>query len=332
MRVLWVHNSPPRVESACVFVFILAEEMRRQGVQVDLYSTGSLRSVVRLMAARREVTRLSRQYDIVHAQFGSACACVSAGALCHRIVTLRGTELLGCDTGPLWYRLHGAAARKMTGVSLPYFERVVVMSHRMREELRCYHGRQAGVEILPCGIDLTRFYPRERSTAREALGYAGDKRPWVLFASMRANNPVKRPKLALKAFQRAAAARPDLVLKTVNGRPHHEIPIWMSAANVILMTSTREGWPNVVKEALACNVPFVSTDVSDLRMIAAVEPSCIVVDPSPQLLAQGILEAIDTLPAAPLRTHVEAMALPRVAERLIELYETTLAAPRGLAA
>src|SRR5262249_29620005 len=153
------------------------------------------------------------------------------------------------------------------------FDQVIVMSQRMRNDLRRAHRRANGVTVLPDGIDLEKFTPVDRNEARRRLGFAGDTRPWVLFASLRSNNPVKRHDLALAAVRRASIRRSDLVLKTLSGRPHHEVPLWMNAANVLLLTSTREGWPNVVKEALACNVPFVATDVSDLARIADCEPS-----------------------------------------------------------
>ena len=101
MRILWVHNVPTNIVSAGAFVFDLAEEVRRQGIHLDLYATGSLRSGCRLAAARCEITGLSRNYDIC-ARIGSACAHVTARAKCRKIVSRRGTDLLGCDTGSPW--------------------------------------------------------------------------------------------------------------------------------------------------------------------------------------------------------------------------------------
>jgi glycosyltransferase involved in cell wall biosynthesis len=49
----------------------------------------------------------------------------------------------------------------------------------------------------------------------------------------------------------------------MSGVPHERVPWYMNAANAMLLTSTREGSPNTVKEALACNLPVVTTDVGD---------------------------------------------------------------------
>jgi hypothetical protein len=63
----------------------------------------------------------------------------------------------------------------------------------------------------------------------------------------------------------------------------------------------------------------VSTDVSDLAHIANVHPSCTVSDATAEALAQGILRAVDA-PAANLRSCIETMSLPIVAERICSIY------------
>jgi glycosyltransferase involved in cell wall biosynthesis len=220
----------------------------------------------------------------------------------------------------------------MTRAALRQYERVIVMSQRMRAELATFHRRDHAVEVLPSGIDLTRFRPIDRQEARRQLGFANDVRPWVLFASLRANNPVKRPKLARAAFDWAQLRRTDLVLKTLHGVPHELVPLWMNAATVLLVTSTREGWPNVVKESLACNMPFVSTDVSDLARIAEVEPSCTVAAAAPDALAEGLLRAIEAPRSDSLRRHVEPMDMETTARRLCAIYEEVLGVRRRQAA
>jgi hypothetical protein len=71
---------------------------------------------------------------------------------------------------------------------------------------------------------------------------------------------------------------------------------------------------------LACNVPFVSTDVSDLAAIAETEPNCFVADASPQALARALGETLDYRGPSNLRCHVEPMALDAIGRRLLEIY------------
>jgi len=54
-------------------------------------------------------------------------------------------------------------------------------------------------------------------------------------------------------------------LLTVSKVYYTEMPWYYSAADAMILCSDSEGSPTSVKEALACNLPVVSTDVGDVR-------------------------------------------------------------------
>ena len=66
----------------------------------------------------------------------------------------------------------------------------------------------------------------------------------------------------------------------------------MNAADVMIFASLREGSPNVIKEAMACNLPIVSTDVGDVREILTGVHGCHIVARDPKTFAKAILEII----------------------------------------
>jgi glycosyltransferase involved in cell wall biosynthesis len=186
----------------------------------------------------------------------------------------------------------------------------------------------ADVHVLPSGIDLRKFRPMERMAARGELGFAGDTAPWVLFSSLGGTaRSVKRFPLARKAFARLQRDLPDAKIKFLSGVPHERVPLWVNACNVVLLTSTHEGWPNIIKEGLACNVPFVSTDVGDLAAIAAVEPSCFVTAAEPEALAECLRSTLRQESPCNLRRHVEPMELEAIARQLLDIYEKVCASP-----
>jgi teichuronic acid biosynthesis glycosyltransferase TuaC len=215
-------------------------------------------------------------------------------------------------------------SRTLTRRSIERFDLVITVSKRMSAEVRRSLPDVRCV-TLPSGIDLERFRPCLRQEARQLLGRGDDSDPWILFSSALDDNPIKRPWLAAAAVTTLRQSLPTAKLVTLTGRPHREMPLWMAASDVLVLTSTHEGWPNVVKEALACNVPFVSTDVSDLAEIASIEPSCHVVQADAVAIAAGLEQALAAPRNDRLRRHVEGMDLELTAQLLEQLYADVMA-------
>jgi hypothetical protein len=175
--------------------------------------------------------------------------------------------------------------------------------------------------VMPSAIDLALFRPIDRAVAREQLGFSGCTERWIMFNSLDLGNPIKRYELAKQAFEIAQRRVGNLRLRLATNIPHDKMPGFVAACDLVLCTSEAEGWPNSVKEALACDVPFVSTDVSDLKDIARQERSCRVCPDDPSAIADAICEVL-AIPSTPgLRKHVEHMGVPEATELLIATYE-----------
>ena len=115
--------------------------------------------------------------------------------------------------------------------------------------------------VLPGGLDFELFRPRPSPEVRRQLGLPEDKR-LVLWAGV--DRPDKRFDLALEAMQQLGRRVPDAELVKLSGKPHHLVAQYMSACDVLLLTSDSEGSPNVVKEAMASDLAVVATAVGDV--------------------------------------------------------------------
>ncbi len=288
MRVLVVTNITPDEQAPWrgQFVRDQVDALRRAGVNVELHSfPAGTRSYPRAVGSIRRILRRER-FDLVHAHFGLAGWCAALAGARPLVVTFHGTDVRHPATGFLSRRLVG---------------RLDLIAAASRALFSPEGGRPAlprrpGVNaVLPCGADLERFRPASRAEARERLGLDPDGR-FLLFPAS--------PSRQVKRFDRAqeVAARLDAKLLSGDGVASGEMPAWMNAANAVVVTSDNEGFGMVAVEALACNVPVLSTPVG---------------------IAPFLLHGVDGCLAAPfdagawaeaIRPHLAA-ADPRIAGR-----------------
>jgi glycosyltransferase involved in cell wall biosynthesis len=252
----------------------------------------------------------ARPFALVHAHYVlSGLAALLAGARRPRrplLVTHHGIEVFEGWQAPL--------ARLVSRLA----DRSLVISPAMAAHL----GLDA-TAVLPCGIDLERFRPRDRDAACRELGLDAARRRIVWVG---ADRPEKRLALAREAAALVAARRPDVDLHVVSGLPPTAVPAHLAAGDVLLVSSTREGGPLVVKEALAMQLPVVSTAVGDVAALLEGLPGCALLGPAEERdLAAGLARALDQAlgrrPGPMARERVRPYGQERIAARLLEVYD-----------
>lgn len=301
---------------------IAADGVRAQGIDVQCAYLGNLRSVPNLVAARRRVAGLARDFDVIHAQYGSACGLVTAAVEGPpKVISIRGNDWNVHNSFGFHY-VHTRIARWMTRRSLRRYDAAVAVSERMAKDIRAY---RPGLRVLaiPSPVDVKQFVVRDKSEARRELGFPDSTERWVLFNALNLDDPIKRFPLAKRAVDLANQRLGNVRLRLATNLPHRDVPRFTAACDLILCTSETEGWPNCVKEALACNVPFVATDVSDLAAIARQEASCrVVAEPDAEALANAICDALEKGASADVRKYALAMSVDRTTRKLVDLYES----------
>jgi len=327
MRVLWTTSEGVVPFAPLVFLTPLADWLSTQGVEVDIRRTSNLRSPWGIRRARRHISAVAHKFDVVHAQYGSACALATMGATdAPRLMTIRGNDWNLHSETCHWLWLHTRLARRFSRMAIGKADGVLAVSRRLVSELMALFPTQQ-VHYLPTPVDLHKFRPATDEERRNRSHFGRGANPdscWILFNSLNPWDPIKRYRLARRAIE---------VAKSVLGLPvelilasdvnHDDIPALTRACDVILSTSESEGWPNCIKEALASGVPFIATDVSDLHGIASIDPRCTVVDPDPLAIARAISQAVERRNdpcSVTLRNHVQHMQVPSIGQRLLDIY------------
>jgi glycosyltransferase involved in cell wall biosynthesis len=246
MRILVVTNLMPDASAPQRgrWVFDQIDQIRRAGVDVDLFGFPPGRN--EYVPATRRLRRLlrSESFDIVHAHYGLAGWCARLAGASPLVVTFHGTDVRHRIVGPMSRRL-AWRADLIAAVSRALFA---------PEQGRPGLPSVPGAAVLPCGPDLGRFHPIPREEARRELGLDPAGR-YLLFPA----NPARPEKRADRAAELAAAAGAELL--TGGAIEPERMPDWINAANAVLITSDNEGFGMVCVEALACDVPVLSTRV-----------------------------------------------------------------------
>lgn len=274
-------------------------------------------------AALAEVQREGFDFDLIDAHYyypdGVAAALLAQWFRKPLVITARGTDVNLIPQYLVPRKLIQWAAGRAAasiGVSAALVERL--------RQLQVDAGR---LHVMRNGVDLERFMPLPGLATRVALGIDGA--PVLLTVGNLHEH--KGQHLVLEAFARVRQVHPEACLLVVGDGPDRqrletlaatlgvaactrfvgavanaELARWYSAADLLVLASSREGWPNVLLESMACGTPVVASAVGGVPEIVQDEAvGRIVAQRQAPAFAAAMLELIE---AAPDRTRVRAYA------------------------
>jgi glycosyltransferase involved in cell wall biosynthesis len=326
MRVLmittgWPTPGQPRTTH---FIKRQADFLQAAGVEVDVFHFIAARRPWNYLKAWLGVrARLGRgHYDVVHAQFGQS-GLLALPKRVPLVVTFRGDDLEGIVDREGRITLPGRVLRFLSQWVARCADATIVVSEHMKQFLHA----SVRAQVIPSGLDFGLFRLIPRDVARRHVGLALDKR-FVLFVG-NPRVPRKRYELAKQAVEilnRSLSA--ELLLGW--GTPHTDIPYLMNACDALVFTSVQEGSPNVVKEALACNLPVVSVPVGDVPLrLGGVEGCELCVDHRPETIAAALERVLRRGQRVAGRAAVEELDERELTQRVIAIYRSLARRRRG---
>jgi glycosyltransferase involved in cell wall biosynthesis len=208
-------------------------------------------------------------------------------------------------------------------------------------------GVPAGrIKVLRNGVDLERFRPVDRPSLRQRLGFTG-----ITLLSVGNLLPLKGHDIAIRALTLlpqcnlviaghgpeymalADLARELGVAHRVTfagGLSQDDLRQYYGAADALVLASSREGWPNVLLESLACGTPVVSRKVGGTPEVITSPAAGILFDErTPEALASAVTRLIEQgLDRAEVRRYAEQYSWDATTEGQLELFSRVLAEPR----
>jgi teichuronic acid biosynthesis glycosyltransferase TuaC len=277
-----------------------------------LLYAASLRALRRLMAQGLAFDAIDAHYV-----YPDGVAAVWLGRRLGKpvVITARGSDVTQLPDYAMPRRLIRAAlagADGLVGVSSALCARMVELG-----------ADPAKVVTLRNGVDTQVFHPVDRAAARAALGLTrptlisvglliprkGHDRTIAAMAELPDHALIilgegpERERLQAQIAQLGLGDR----VRLLGAHPHAALPGFYGAADAMVLSSSREGWANVLLESMACGTPVVASNIpGNPEVVAAPEAGLVVQENSPAGIAAGVRRLFAALPdRAATRAYAE---------------------------
>jgi glycosyltransferase involved in cell wall biosynthesis len=299
--------------------------LEQLGVAIEPFLSRNRRSLKGLISSGLAMRASAGAWraDFVHVHYGAAHALVAV-LLSGKpvVISFNGSDILGNYDRAGNKTRSGLVSGILSQLAALGCRRCIAKSAELRNALWFSWSRKK-CDVIPNGVDLDLFQPMARDEARRLLGWPLDE-PVVLFMD-RQGAWVKDPDLAHAACAEAQKTVPSLKMRVVESEDPSRMPLFLNAADALLLTSRHEGSNNTVKEALACNLPIVTTACGDVReRLAGVSGSYICGRDAAEL-GKRLAEVVTERKRTNGRTHIQDLSIERVAIRVRQCYARAVA-------
>lgn len=287
------------------FIKEQSESLMSHGLQLDyfLIKGKGIRGYVRHYYKLRKKI-INNKYHLIHAHYGlSGLVAVSQGKI-PVVITFHGSDI----NQPIINLLSSLAsflAEWNIFVCQQLYEKMFLRPRKKHS-------------VIPCGVDLGIFTEIPKTEARKILGLDGRKK-YVLFSSD-FNNPVKNYRLARQAVNQLD----EVQLLELRNRTRKDVNYLLNASDALLLTSYTEGSPQIIKEALACNCPIVSSNVGDVKELIGETNGCFLAEYDVDDVAEKLKLALDFGRLDDSRKGMRKLDNQQIADQLVHIYNKVL--------
>jgi glycosyltransferase involved in cell wall biosynthesis len=291
------------------------------------------------LPAVRALRRTGFDFDLIdaHYYYPDGVAAVLLARWLDRPVTItaRGTDLNLIPSFALPRRMIRWAAR--------HAEASIGVCKALTDVLRQFDVDGRRLHVMRNGIDLERFAPLPPDEARARVGIGGG--PVILSVGQLIER--KGHHLLVEAMPAVLAKHPSARLVIVGEGPDREklqaavrglgvgdrvtlagsvpnqqMAMWYSAADLLVLASSREGWANVLLESMACGTPVVATRIWGTPEVVSERAVGLLVDRrEAPALADAVLEALwEPRDRAEVRRYAERFGWHETSVAQLELF------------
>ena len=291
------------------------------------------------IASARQLIASGYDFDLIDAHYfyPDGVAAVMMGKALGKpvVITARGTDVNLIPTHALPRRMILDAAAKSSAV--------ITVCSALKEELVALGANGNKITVLRNGVDLKLFQPTDRNAARDSFGMSR-------FALLSVGHLI--PRKGHELVIQALAQIPDAELHIAGNGPQEgrlrafasstgvadrvtflgavsqdKLRAAYAGADCLVLASSREGWANVLLEAMACGTPVVASNVWGTPEVVAVPQAGVLMR---NRSASGIVEAVASLRAnlpdrTATRSYAEQFSWDDTTVGQLKIFESILA-------
>lgn len=280
MNILFVSsgnsNSVPDLPN--IIIYNQGESLKKTGINIDYFLIkgkgiwGYFKNVRKLSLYIKK-----NSFDIVHAHFSLSSFISTIAMLNNHSIPLI-VSLMGSDT-----KIKGLNRLLIKLLSQTLWEKTIVKSKEMQQNTNLKKSI-----IIPNGVDIDYIRISEiNANYRKKRNLNNHQN--ILFVA----DPTRKSKNFPLAKKAVDSLGRSAVLKVAYNYSYNEIIEELFNTDVLLLTSLWEGSPNIIKEAMACNRPVVSTDVGDIRWLFGKESGHFISSFEPEDVAKKLNQALE---------------------------------------
>jgi teichuronic acid biosynthesis glycosyltransferase TuaC len=288
------------------FILEQADSLKKLGVTIDFYlikGKGWLGYLVNYPSLRKKMKLF--QPTLLHAHYGLSGMLAVLQRKIPVIVTYHGSDINSSG-----------------------FEKIFTYSAIKLSDYNIFVGsnlaKKAGVKskysVVSCGVDMDVAVKLDKLECRKKLSLKLEGK-YILFPSS-FDRPVKNYKLARQVVNNLD----NVCLLELKSYTRAEVNLLMNACDLLLVTSLVESGPLVVKEAIACGCPVVSTDVGDVKEVINDIEGCYITDYSPGEITEKIKIVLNSEKRIQNAKKIYELELDigSVAKKILHIYFTIL--------
>jgi teichuronic acid biosynthesis glycosyltransferase TuaC len=255
------------------------------------------------------------------------------------VMTARGTDVSLIPNYKVPRRLIQKACARSAGV--------ITVSAALKDGLVAMDVDENKITVLRNGVDLKLFRPLDRQATRKRLGLNGptlisvglliERKGHDLIVEAMPSLPGYTLLIAGEGPERGNLERQierlglqDRV-RLLGARPHSELPELYGAADALILASSREGWANVLLEAMGCGTPAIGSPIwGNPEVISKPEAGILMTERS----ARGVVDAVKAMFEVRMptreatREYASAFSWDATTEGQIELFRSIMSKRR----